>query len=366
MNSLKYKHYDPQDFVTDEFFIDWCIHENEDAMRFWEQWLKEHPHKKEEVLEAKRLVSQIRQGQMMDAPSGMKLEIWNSINDQILKDKAVQKAKDQPYVLFKRFFAVAASFILFYFLFNFWSTDPEAIEWTKYANHSEIMEKYELEDGSMVHLSPNSSIQFSSLYDVERREIVLEGDAFFDVARDTSKAFLVYANKTITKVLGTSFWVKASKHQKTVEVEVETGSVEVLANLDKKGTGKSQTIFKKGSIEIPKPDFKVNLTPNEKVSFDDSQKNMIKSIVSKPKLLKLNNSDKVQFDNEPVSEIFQALENAYGIDLEFDKKKLSSCSISTVLDDSPLFTKMDIICTALELQYEERNAIIYISGNACK
>ena len=59
----------------------------------------------------------------------------------------------------------------------------------------------------------------------------MKGKAFFDIARDTSQPFVVYANETITKVLGTSFTIKAFEGEKDVEVSVKTGKVAVYANV---------------------------------------------------------------------------------------------------------------------------------------
>ncbi|NIG57401.1 FecR family protein [Chitinophaga sp. Cy-1792] len=81
-----------------------------------------------------------------------------------------------------------------------------------------------LPDGSVVTLNKNSSISYAADFAAERH-ITLEGEAFFDIAKDPSKPFLLKVGDVDVKVLGTSFNVK--KDAVSIEVIVETGAVEV-------------------------------------------------------------------------------------------------------------------------------------------
>jgi transmembrane sensor len=62
-----------------------------------------------------------------------------------------------------------------------------------------------LEDGTTVHLEKGSRLSFPVHFDPKKREVVLSGEAFFEVTENPSKPFYVYANELITRVLGTSF-----------------------------------------------------------------------------------------------------------------------------------------------------------------
>src|SRR5690606_40982760 len=81
-----------------------------------------------------------------------------------------------------------------------------------------------LADGSKVTLYPGSEIRYTSDFNIFTREIHLKGEAYFEVASDKNKPFLVYANSVVTKVLGTSFLVKAKENETDVEVLVDRKS----------------------------------------------------------------------------------------------------------------------------------------------
>ena len=117
---------------------------------------------------------------------------------------------------------------------------------------------------------------------------------------------------------------------------------------------------------MPLPNKKLEVTPNQKVVFDRTAEDMVKKVTELPKLItKLENLPQFQFKDEPVVTVFQALEKAYGIKLEYDKQILKNCTITTKLEDETLFQKLNIICMALNLKYHEKGASVIIHGDAC-
>ncbi|MFY0653795.1 MAG: FecR domain-containing protein [Cyclobacteriaceae bacterium] len=84
-----------------------------------------------------------------------------------------------------------------------------------------------LPDGSIVKLNGASSIQYFSDFNNENRRISLEGEAFFDVAEDKTRPFMVTARNTTTTALGTTFNIQAYPEKKDVMVSLATGKVRV-------------------------------------------------------------------------------------------------------------------------------------------
>ncbi len=74
-----------------------------------------------------------------------------------------------------------------------------------------------LEDGSVIHLNTQSSVQVS-LDDVRRYVVLLEGEAFFDIAKDPERPFIVDVGDTVIRVVGTRFNVRRLDHAATVTV----------------------------------------------------------------------------------------------------------------------------------------------------
>ncbi|MDM1086024.1 FecR family protein [Myroides odoratimimus] len=95
-----------------------------------------------------------------------------------------------------------------------------------YSTSNELAKHIILPDGTAVTLSSNSTLIVSNEFNQSNREIKLLGEAYFKVAKDASKPFIISSDNFETQVLGTSFWVKRNI------VEVSTGRVKVSNSLD--------------------------------------------------------------------------------------------------------------------------------------
>lgn len=138
---------------------------------------------------------------------------------------------------------------------------------------------YHLKDGTTVTLKGKSQIKVATDFNESTRTVTLNGEAFFEVAHNADKPFLVLTGNVITKVLGTSFTVKSpllgqnTEGGKSVEVEVLTGKVSVF---------KKDINAKKGEPL----DKGVVLTPNQKVTYLTENEHFVVGIVDKPVIMK--------------------------------------------------------------------------------
>jgi transmembrane sensor len=111
-------------------------------------------------------------------------------------------------------------------------SDIPLSDWAKYENSSAKILKISLPDGSTVWLQPKTHLSYNQS-DRVYRQVNLKGEAFFDVKRDEARPFLIYSGKMTTKVLGTSFNVKAYPETEKFEVSVVTGKVSVMNESEK-------------------------------------------------------------------------------------------------------------------------------------
>ena len=115
-------------------------------------------------------------------------------------------------------------------------------------------------DGTKVWLNAGSHLRYASDFGYDSREVYLEGEGFFEVARDTTKLFVVKTDKLDVKALGTSFNVKAYPDEENIETILVSGTVSigdvVLAPNEKLIYTKSnrKTIIEKKSSEAKQPD----------------------------------------------------------------------------------------------------------------
>lgn len=293
----------------------------------------------------------------------IKSKIWAKVQDTIQPETKVITLWQRP--IFK--YSVAASFLLLvsvsaYFLSKkqhlsdstFTTFNTHII---KQKNTSDKIISLTLEDGSRIDLYPQAELNYPQQFSAEKREVTLRGEAFFQITKNPAKPFFVYANQSVTKVLGTSFTIKALEQEKSVTVTVKTGKVSVY-------TAASST-NKHNEAKDPETQGVV-VTPNQKAVFDLKTEGIQKAVVEKPTILiPLSKIEDFSFTDAPVAHVFEAMEKTYGIDIVYDEELLKNCTITTTLTDVPMFDKLRIICSAISATYKEIDAQIVISAKGC-
>ena len=123
---------------------------------------------------------------------------------------------------------IAATLLLVFGIFHLYHARKEAHTiftqiTTSYGERKQIT----LADGSKVVLNACSSLQYPDRFTSKERKVNLQGEAFFQIARNEKQPFLVETEDLSVKVLGTEFNVKAYTTDDQVSVDVESGKVEV-------------------------------------------------------------------------------------------------------------------------------------------
>lgn len=86
---------------------------------------------------------------------------------------------------------------------------------------------FRLADGTRVELSVRSTLSYPSRFDADRRAVTLVGEAFFAVAKDTVRPFVVMADSTVVETSGAAFDVRAYPEDSATRVVVDSGAVRV-------------------------------------------------------------------------------------------------------------------------------------------
>lgn len=358
----KYASYSVDDFVSDELFIEWVKQPQAASHAFWECVLDTYPQQASAIAQAKRIVAQLADASLITFPKEDIQEIWQSIDDRI-PDSSFNPAPKRSY---QTFWMMAASLFLAiglgWVVYHHADRDTVAhydqlirkreIQMREVVNNENKIYIVKLPDGSTVHLEKNSKLSFVKDFSGKTREVYLSGAAFFDVTKNPEKPFIVYAGALVTKVLGTSFTINAFDTASKVNVAVKTGKVSIFAN--------HQT-------DHVDPETKgIILTPNQQADFYRETEIITRSLVAQPKLvIEKIQLEKFSFNNAPVSDIFTAMENAYGVDFLFDEDLLSACHLTTSLSEESLFEKLDVICEAIGATYKVVDAQVVITGRKC-
>ncbi len=98
-------------------------------------------------------------------------------------------------------------------------------------NHTASGKEVNLPDGSIVLLSPGSEVRYKKSFK-KTRGAELDGEAFFDIAKDSIKAFTVETDFTTTRVLGTTFLITETANLRNTEVKLYTGKISMSLNVD--------------------------------------------------------------------------------------------------------------------------------------
>ncbi len=151
---------------------------------------------------------------------------------------------------------------------------------------------FTLDDGSLVHLRESASINYPERFKGNKRPVGLEGSAWFEVAKDSQRPFVITTDHAIIEVLGTSFYVDAQDDH--MSVFVVGGSIRLQSNLE---NGRAAIITKGKSGTL----------------FFEQQKILISSFDNMNFLAW--KTGRLEFFNEPLAKVFKALEEAYNISI---------------------------------------------------
>jgi len=148
-----------------------------------------------------------------------------------------------------------------------------------------------LPDGSTVFLSPGSSLNYPSTFDgMQKREVYLQGQAFFDIKHNATRSFVVHTGTVETTVLGTAFNIKAQRDEKHITVTVTRGKVRVSDSHKTLGI----------------------ITPQQQITYNTEKETATLSRVNNNSYLDWKNGD-LFIDNLTLAEAAKLLEEQYKI-----------------------------------------------------
>ncbi|WP_257657795.1 FecR family protein [Parapedobacter lycopersici] len=198
-----------------------------------------------------------------------------------------------------------------------------------------------LPDSSVVRLSPNSELTYSSEYGSNARGVRLSGRAIFKVMPNREKPFTVYANGFATTALGTEFIVSTREAGKTM-IQLLSGKV-VVTSTRSAPFVMTATYLKPGDelrIDALEETLSMTHTPSQ---GSGNVRGPLKSRVV---------AETLQFSRTPLVDVFQRLAEARGIRITVQGTRLKGLSFSgAFLPTDSLETMLSIVCTMNDLNY---------------
>ena len=192
-----------------------------------------------------------------------------------------------------------------------------------------------LDDGTIVTLNAGSQLHYPKSFDGDSiRSVRLEGEAFFEVAKNPDKPFIIKTGEITTKVLGTSFNINSYDFNDMISVTVRTGKVQVES---KSKDGKTKT---------------VQLEPNEMAQYSKTAYALTKSKVDNENYLDWKNGI-IRFSDISFDEASKMLSRWYGVAISFENNSLKNCHITARYEHAKLQVVLESIKFATKgMDYE--------------
>ncbi len=377
---MKYNYSDINDFLHDDSFVRWVLFNENDA--YWQQFMTSDPAYPGLMDRAKKLILVVQEAENGEELASSQGEVWRRITEGIRAKSAPGRSRSLFYRNFLRAdraatgrtafrraaIGLAAGILLAVAIgrvavttfdskpdtnpTGFLQENPAEEVMSEVVNREIIPMTVSLDDGSTVVLQKNSRLSFSKPFGISGRKVFLNGEAFFEVARDSLSPFTVYSGEIVTEVLGTSFSVRAFENDNEVEVNVKTGKVSVFRKDPgtKAGPRKSAVV----------------LAPNQKVVFSRKDEHFDKRLVDNPlPIRELSEYPRQRFEDISVPDLLKLLEDRYGVQFVYDRNLLERCVITTTLNDEPIFDNLEVICRTIGASYKEEDARIVIESEGC-
>jgi len=253
---------------------------------------------------------------------------WDSLFTRI--ENAEEKTKVSKTVpLYKTLLRIAAVLIPTIFISYFYfHSNNESKQLAIVSSNNTITKK--LDDSSEVTINAHSKLQFPEKFEDSKREVSLQGEAFFSVTPNKAKPFIIHSGDVVIKVVGTSFNVKTSNE--SVEVFVQTGKVLLYSIL--KSTGDTVSLI---------------LIPGNKGIY-----NRKTNTIAKEEQLNTNDlfwmTKSIEFNKTELSEVIAVLKKNYLVSIGIKDEKLSKLRLSASFKNQSIESIIEIIATSLNVE----------------
>jgi transmembrane sensor len=257
---------------------------------------------------------------------------------------------DRPHTWKKGVTRLAAILLLaagIFYLFNNPSKQTIQTATNEVVTKKGSTSRVKLPDGTQVWLNTDSKLTYAGDFTGLNREVMLTGEAYFDVVKDSSRPFIIHTDKINIRVLGTAFNVKNYAGDDIVETALIHGRIEVTFN--------------------DRPAEKIILKPNEKlvVRKDQATMQIVPGVPAGAKVT-LNNislahdslvvetawmHNKLAFTDESLLNIIRMLERRFDVTVEFKNEEVKTFSYTGVYENESLEKILELLSVSQKFTY---------------
>jgi transmembrane sensor len=197
-----------------------------------------------------------------------------------------------------------------------------------------------LPDGSKVWLNSQSKLTYSANFNIKKRELQLDGEAYFEVAHNPNKPFIVQSKDISVEALGTAFGVKAYDED----------------NL-------ASSILMRGKVRVTTPDGEAILLPNDRIMYDKTTRKKAKNTVTNATDFTGWIHNELRFENESLGDIAKTIQRIYNVEIVFASEKLKNQHYTGTINNNSLESVLNIISLTSPVSFQINDQQVTLSEN---
>jgi len=212
-----------------------------------------------------------------------------------------------------------------------------------------------LPDGTVVWLNAGSRINYEKNFGATQRIVSLTGEAFFDVAPNASKPFVIHTARIDIRVLGTSFNVKSYPTDKTTETTLIHGSIEVSIH----NRPSDKIVLKPNEKLVVNNEDSAKLDTEKEVRRHDHAESNSLVTISKPTYEQRSGAmietswvdNKLIFQDEEFRSLAESMERWYGVTIRFSSPEKENLRFTGIFEKETILQALDALKLTANFNY---------------
>lgn len=235
--------------------------------------------------------------------------------------------------------AAAVMLLLGWAAMQLWLGDDKTITFTQTIAMNQPIDNIVLSDGSNVSINGGTKLTYPQDFEGDQRNVTLAGEAYFKVAANKEKPFVIDAGDIQVTVVGTAFNVKAYPDDERLVVVVDEGIVDVT-----------------GSNGV------VRVTPGYQAIFDKKSGRLEKMLNQNDNYLSWK-TGKLTFKEMQLNQVVETLEEIYRINVTVAHDNINARRFTATFQDASSEEVIQVICRTLGLSYTQTTEGFLLSAN---
>jgi ferric-dicitrate binding protein FerR (iron transport regulator) len=336
-----------EDLLADNRFVLWALGKNETDNAYWEKWKEDHTDSLHQFTEACRTVQMLK----FKSPEISSKEV----SERWLQSKKEMKLQLHPHLTsdsvywYRRIAGILIIPLLILSVWFFYNQHQLQSNFNQINGYSQkksihvvaplgVQLHVELPDGSKAWLNSGSEINYPAYFSLEKREVEMTGEVYFQVSK-SSKMFVVKNPGPTIKVYGTEFNVHAYSNEKEITIALA-----------------------KGKIALEKNNRELMMSPGEVAIFDKTSEHLIKQ---KSDIYPYTSwrEGKYIFRDAPLEVILKTLERRYKVTIHVDDPDLTQFKYDATINGEPLEQILELLTFSAPLKYEYKRQQLKADGS---